>query len=318
MIKSEAEYEDTLNMISELMESDPEPDSHHGKQLEKLCLLIREYEENAEPTSDMDMNKPHVISLGAGVQSSTMALMAAQGEINPMPDCAVFADTQVEPQSVYRWLDWLEKQLPFPVHRVTRGHLGEYATKVTLSKNNRYYSGGWPPVYAIGPSGKASPMMRQCTTDFKINPIQKFYRNHYKKQDIAQWIGISIDEAHRMKQSRNERIENRWPLIELGMKRHQCIQWMNDHGYPKPPRSACVFCPYQHDREWLRLKTEEPDDFAKAVEFEIKMQTTKSMVGFDGDVRLHKSMKWLSEVDFDPSKDQFDMFGNECEGMCGL
>ena len=34
-----------------------------------------------------------VISLGAGVQSTTMALMAAHGEIGPMPDCAIFADT---------------------------------------------------------------------------------------------------------------------------------------------------------------------------------------------------------------------------------
>lgn len=46
MIKSEAEYEETLNMINELMDDDPEPDSDHGKLLEKLCLLIREYEEN--------------------------------------------------------------------------------------------------------------------------------------------------------------------------------------------------------------------------------------------------------------------------------
>ena len=42
-----------------------------------------------------------VISLGAGVQSTTMALMAAQGEIGPMPDCAIFADTQGEPRKVY-------------------------------------------------------------------------------------------------------------------------------------------------------------------------------------------------------------------------
>lgn len=33
------------------------------------------------------------LSLGAGVQSTTMALMAAHGEIGPMPDCAIFADT---------------------------------------------------------------------------------------------------------------------------------------------------------------------------------------------------------------------------------
>ena len=34
-----------------------------------------------------------VISLGAGVQSTTMALMAAHGEIEPIPDYAVLADT---------------------------------------------------------------------------------------------------------------------------------------------------------------------------------------------------------------------------------
>lgn len=30
-----------------------------------------------------------VLSLGAGVQSTTLALMAARGEIGPMPDCAI-------------------------------------------------------------------------------------------------------------------------------------------------------------------------------------------------------------------------------------
>lgn len=30
-----------------------------------------------------------VLSLGAGVQSTTLALMAAHGEIGPMPDCAM-------------------------------------------------------------------------------------------------------------------------------------------------------------------------------------------------------------------------------------
>lgn len=253
------------------------------------------------------MTLKHIISLGAGVQSSTMALMAAHGEITPMPDCAVFADTMSEPRSVYTWLDWLEKQLPFPVIRVTKGDLGEYATRVRTSKTGNHWSGGQPPVYAIGESGSPSPMMRQCTTEFKINPIQSFYKKQYKKQNIVQWIGISLDEAHRMKPSRNEYVENRWPLIELELKRYQ-----------QPPRSACTFCPYQHDREWLRLKTEEPEDFAKAVEFEKRMQVTKTAVGFTGDVRLHRSMKWIDEVDFDPNRSQIDLFGNECSGMCGV
>jgi len=257
----------------------------------------------------------HVISLGAGVQSSTMALMAKHGLIEPMPECAVFADTQSEPQNVYRWLDWLEAQLPFPVIRVTKGDLGEVATTVRVSKNKNKYTQGDPPLFAINNSKISTPIMRQCTSLFKIKEVHKVLRKH---KPVVQWIGISLDEAHRMKFSGEEWIENRYPLIDLRMKRHDCLKWMADNHYPKPPRSACVFCPYQSDREWLRLKTEEPEDFQKAVEFERKMQVTKTQVGFAGDVRLHRSMKWIDEVDFDPNANQADLFGNECEGMCGV
>lgn len=62
------------------------------------------------------------LSLGAGVQSSTLALMIAHGELEPV-EAAIFADTGWEPRKVYEWLDWLEKQLPFPVHRVQHGNL---------------------------------------------------------------------------------------------------------------------------------------------------------------------------------------------------
>lgn len=79
----------------------------------------------------------HVISLGAGVQSSAMALMAARGEITPMPVAAIFADTQAEPQGVYTWLDWLEKQLPFPIYRVSKGNLAKAATKVSYVQRER-------------------------------------------------------------------------------------------------------------------------------------------------------------------------------------
>ena len=257
----------------------------------------------------------HCISLGAGVQSSTMALMAKHGLIKPMPDFAIFADTQSEPKSVYDWLDYLETELPFPVKRLTKGNLGDYATTVRKSKNGNYWTGGWPPVFAIGDSGKPSPMMRQCTQEFKINVIVSHLR---KYKPTVQWIGISLDEAHRMKPSRESFIENRWPLIELRMKREDCLNWMEKNNYPRPPRSACVFCPYQSDREWLRLKNEEPDDFAKAILFERKINVAKSQIGFYGDVRLHKSMKWIDEVEFDKHKNQIDMFGNECEGMCGV
>ena len=78
----------------------------------------------------------HIISLGAGVQSSTMALMAAHGEIGPMPTAAIFADTQAEPPSVYKWLDWLEERLPFPVYRVSAGNLTDDMLRLRTSKRS--------------------------------------------------------------------------------------------------------------------------------------------------------------------------------------
>lgn len=46
----------------------------------------------------------HVLSLGAGVQSSTLAFLAAHGVVEPMPALAIFADTGWEPKAVYEWL----------------------------------------------------------------------------------------------------------------------------------------------------------------------------------------------------------------------
>ncbi|TRB17817.1 hypothetical protein EXN70_31100 [Rhizobium rhizogenes] len=65
------------------------------------------------------------LSLGAGVQSTTMAPIAAHGEVGPMPDCAIFADTGWEPKAVYDHLEWLMSPnvLPFPVHVVSAGNI---------------------------------------------------------------------------------------------------------------------------------------------------------------------------------------------------
>jgi hypothetical protein len=65
------------------------------------------------------------LSLGVGVQSTTLALMAAHGEICPMPDRAIFADTGWEPKAVYEHLEWLMSPnvLPFPVHIVSAGNI---------------------------------------------------------------------------------------------------------------------------------------------------------------------------------------------------
>lgn len=274
------------------------------------------------------MEPIHIISLGAGVQSSTMALMAAKGEITPMPVAAIFADTQAEPRSVYRWLGWLSSKLTpfFPVIVVSKGNLTSVALEV---RTHRDGSGKWTksliPCYTLDADGTKGHMQRACTYDFKLMELLKAQRRiggikrGQKTVGVISWIGISLDESHRMKPSREPWAENRWPLIDLRMNRADCLRWMQKNGYPKPPRSACVYCPYHSDHEWLRLKKEEPEEFQRAIQFERDLQRTKALTtNMRGVPYLHNSRKPLESVDFETSENEPNLFGNECEGMCGV
>ena len=64
-----------------------------------------------------------VISLGGGVQSSVMALMANEGAFHRIPDCAIFADTRWEPPSIYEHLASLRDRLARRLRERVRGSL---------------------------------------------------------------------------------------------------------------------------------------------------------------------------------------------------
>lgn len=280
-----------------------------------------------------DAKAYHVLSLGAGVQSSTLALMAARGEISPMPDFAVFADTYAEPKAVYDWLDWLETQLPFPVYRVAaKTTIEQDALKLTRSVRDggkRMLVGkSLVPWYTLTANGDGKgTLLRSCTVDKKIVPLLREVRDRagvkrgQKTPSVTQWIGISWDEIQRMKESREPWCMHRWPLIERRMTRADCKKWMRDNGYPEPPRSACVFCPFHHDSEWLRLKQDAPGEFKKAVEFERAFQDVAAKSDNLRDTPyLHASRVPLDQVEFKGENEtQLAIkWGDECEGMCGL
>ena len=277
----------------------------------------------------------HIISLGAGVQSSTMSLMAALGEITPMPIAAIFADTQAEPASVYKWLDWLENQLPFPVHRVTKGDLTADSLRMRMRMRTKYEGAAYTktniPTYIKNPDGTRGIVQRQCTYDYKLLPILKKQRElgeikrGQKTVGVVSWIGISRDEIRRMKDSREPWAENRYPLVELEMTRSKCLDWMKQHGFPEPPRSACIYCPYHGNREWERMKNDEPLEFQRAVKFEKDLQSQKAKTdNMRGIPFLHNTLVPLGEIDFrdkdviNGQKSLFSLFDNECEGMCGV
>lgn len=275
--------------------------------------------------------KYNVLNLGAGVQSSCLALMAAKGEVTPMPDFAIFADTQAEPTEVYTWLDWLEKQLPFPVIRVTKGNLTDDSLKVFKHKktgNDRIQR--IIPLYGVKPNGTVTAAIgRSCTADYKVAPILKELRERcgitrgQTETVITQWIGISYDEMQRMKPAGNKWTQHRWPLIEKRMTRSHCKEWLKANGFPEPPRSACYYCPFHSNEEWRRLRNEDPVHFAKAVEFDkvIRAKYKENNKSMNMEVYLHSLCQPLDKIDFDSDEDKGQMgfdFNSECEGMCGI
>lgn len=268
----------------------------------------------------------HIISLGAGVQSSTMALMAACGELTPMPDAAVFADTQDEPQEVYRHLEWLTSLLPFPVVKATRSKLSTaLLTGDTAARTPFFIKAG-------------GVQKRQCTRDFKIRPIRQAVRtilgvgprSYIAPGTVSQWIGISTDEADRMKPSGCRFVINRFPLIEIGMNRIRADEWLWKRYGRHAPKSACKQCPYQPPERLLHLKETSPEEFAELAVFDEGLRSPENVRRFHGELYMTADLVPLVQIDLagivaaraDAKTRQGklfpDHFTNECEGMCGL
>ena len=264
----------------------------------------------------------HVLSLGAGVQSSALALMATRGEIAPMPECAIFADTQSEPEEVYDYLAYLTPLLAFHVHVVTAGNIGSDFLAALRDPARRC---GQPPFYVWNEAKQAeATLWRQCTKEYKLDPIRRLVRELKGDRDVVQLIGISLDEAHRMKPSGVKYIENRYPLVDARMSRHDCLLWLERHGYAKPPKSACIFCPYISNARLRAMRDNRPTDWRRLVEFDASMREAQKATGngakITGTLYVHRSCKPIAEVDLstDLDRGQGELFGNECEGMCGL
>jgi len=259
-----------------------------------------------------------VLSLGAGVQSSTLALMIEKGEV-PMVDCAIFSDTQAEPDYVYDYLYKLKKLVSYPIHIVTGGDLGEDSLNDPFVKL---------PVYILDlETGVVGFGRRQCTREYKITPIIKKIRelSGLKKYQripvdfkVSMLMGISRDEMQRATENREKWITNEYPLIfDKQYNRGDCLAWIERNGYTLPQRSACYFCPFQSNMEWRKMKELQPVMFNNAVKFDEKIR--HKMRDDRYQAYLHKECRLLKDIDLDPNKDQMDMFNDICdEGMCGV
>ena len=290
-----------------------------------------------------------ILSLGAGVQSTCVLLMSCRGVL-PKLDAAVFADTQWEPREVYKHLAFLEAEAAgcgIPVHRTTRGDLRadavaalERPAPLPGDENAGRFRWASLPLFTLGEDGKVGLIQRQCTKEYKIEPVERFIRQELlglaagqvaKSDSVELWFGISDDERSRQRTSTKHWQSFRYPLLTdvtsprkdtlfgRGFSRQDCKDWIAAHGYHEAPRSACIGCPFHTDAEWLRVK-DDREQWADAVAFDKSIRS-----GNGGRITskayLHRSCVPLDEVIFKPKDTQVAFvygMGNECAGMCGV
>ena len=279
-----------------------------------------------------------ILNLGGGVQSTTLYLMAMRGEINPI-DCAIFADLGEEPKSVYAHMEWLKSLNGPTIHVVSAGTLGDDIIYGINSKGHStiFSKSGdrFASIPAFTAQKEGEPLgkiRRQCTSEYKIVPIERFIRRTLLslekgqriKTKLTQLFGISLDEAGRatrIKANSPHWSEPVFPLCDKMMTRADCVKWLQTFGIQHTvPRSACVFCPYKSNHEWLLLRETDPEGWARAVEIDdaLRVEGTAIKSKLNEKLYIHKSCRPLKEVHLTDSERGQSAFNLECEGGCAL
>lgn len=251
-----------------------------------------------------------ILSLGAGVQSSTLLALSAEG-ILPRVDYAIFADTGWEPRAVYEHLDRLEREIAqpagIPILRVSSGNIRDDA----LDPHHRFAS---MPLYIRNADGKDGMTRRQCTGEYKIKPIKRKVRDLLdyphpsripKDVFVEQWVGISTDEFHRAKDSDVQYMHNRHPLIvDMDWSRADCVRHLASLGLASTPKSSCLGCPYHGNAQWRQIRDNSPSEWEDVVAFDAAIRKGNARANSTGNrllgqAFLHRSRVPLSEAPID-------------------
>jgi hypothetical protein len=242
-----------------------------------------------------------VLSLGGGTQSCALALMSAAGDL-PKLDHIVFADTQGELPETYEYLEYLRSVVEpagIPLHIVTAGNL-----ESALLGQRMAAQPSPPAHLTVNGQDAGRLNGHRCSYDFKRRIVAAHIKRlcgkpgTWKRSDVEQWLGFSTDESHRAKDAvecrcgHNRYVQrgkekelvhtfadgclrcdcaafdpwmvNRFPLLELDLRRQDTIDWFGAHGYRTPGRSACWFCPNSTNVRWRRLRSDHPDLWERA------------------------------------------------------
>lgn len=276
-----------------------------------------------------------VISLGLGQQSTTLYLMSSMSVIE-RADFAIFSDPGSEGNATYKHLKWLKrwarKNNGIPILVVGKGSLYHDLIRATKITGKRFAS---IPAFTKNAKGKIGMLRRQCTEEYKTHVIFRAIRRVYgvksrkRTPSTEIWLGITLEEMERAKYPRTKWLTFVYPFLNMKatktdhervnytkiLRRVDCQAWLEQQGFPIPPKSACTFCPYQSDARWKETKLNDPEEWKKLVSLDEQIRNSTKK-GIEQPIFLHRSCQPLKDAEL--HENQLDIFLSECSGMCGV
>lgn len=249
------------------------------------------------------MTRPIVLSYGGGKNTIAILALVADGKL-PKPDVAVFADTGRERTSTWRYLDQharpLMDSLGIEFHVATHD----------LATVDLYATGDALLIPAFTETGKLPTF---CSGEWKRRVMRRYLRSigYGPQRPIVEWLGMCLDEIHRLHQSDVDWIDTTWPLVfDVPLRRIECETVITRVGLPMPSKSACWMCPHLNNDEWRDIRDNDPADFAAAIVLDEDIRQRDRR----GGVYLHGARVPLAQADLDTEQPELPLF--ECAGSC--
>ena len=202
---------------------------------------------------------------------NSAALLVGMQERGETCDAILFADTGGEKPHTYRFVDIMDRWLM--AHRlpaITRVRTTQ-RTYRDLEHSCRVKK--TLPSIAFG--------FKSCSHRSKKEPQEKWANNWEPARatwaaggKVVKYLGIDIGEQRRAQIPEDGKYVYRYPLIDWGWEREDCLDALTRAGLPNPGKSACFFCPASKKHEILDLQKRYPELAQRAIEMERNAELT--------------------------------------------
>lgn len=249
------------------------------------------------------MRQPYTVAFGGGTDSTAMVIELVNQQ-QPI-DLILFADTGGERPEIYEHIEnfskWLKTKNYPKINIVKKEKEGK-----TITLEEECLKIKSLPSIAYG--------FKRCSDHFKIRPQHKFIKNWQPAIDawaaglkVVKYIGYDAGKERRKENALN-RVDNQYeykfPLIDWGWERDECIETIKKAGIKLPGKSACFFCPSSRPKEIIDLYEKHPNLLDRALKIEENAELT-SVKGLGRNyawkeiILMHKSQMTLPFIGFD-------------------